>query len=98
MERNENVFAHRGGLILALGILSWLFCPLLALFLGWFFCPLLAVLAWGMGAGDLEKMRQGTMDNAGEGLTKAGTKLGKWLVVVFVLSIVVMFVLSAIVR
>ncbi len=55
---------HRGGLILALGILGWAVCAVFAPF------------AWGMGSGDLKAMRSGEMNPEGMGLTQAGMILG----------------------
>lgn len=63
--RRRNQVPHRGGLILALGILSWVIS-----------CPLFGVIAWIMGSGDLREMRAGRMDNSGMGLTQAGQILG----------------------
>jgi predicted RNA-binding Zn-ribbon protein involved in translation (DUF1610 family) len=55
---------HRGGTILALGILGWVIC-----------FPM-GIAAWIMGNEDLRKMDQGQMDPSGEGLTRAGRILG----------------------
>jgi len=55
---------HRGGLILAFGILAWMTCFLFG------------VAAWAMGVEDLRAMRAGEMDPSGEGLTRAGMILG----------------------
>ena len=55
---------HRGGTILALGILGWVVC-----------FPL-GIAAWVMGNEDLAKMERGQMDRSGEGLTRAGRILG----------------------
>jgi hypothetical protein len=55
---------HRGGTILALGILGWVVC-----------FPL-GIAAWVMGNEDLAKMDRGQMDRSGEGLTRAGRILG----------------------
>jgi len=55
---------HRGGMLLAFGILG-LLC-----------CIIFGILAWVMGSGDLTEMAEGRMDPAGEGLTKAGKILG----------------------
>ncbi|MGC1272859.1 MAG: zinc ribbon domain-containing protein [Planctomycetaceae bacterium] len=55
---------HRGGLILAFGILAWMTCFLFG------------VAAWAMGVEDLRAMRAGEMDATGEGLTRAGMILG----------------------
>jgi hypothetical protein len=61
---------HRGGLILALG--------LIALIGGWmFWLPLvLGPVAWVMGRSDLHEIREGRMDPEGLGLTQAGHVLG----------------------
>lgn len=56
--------AHRGGLVLALGIIGVLFCNLLGPF------------AWAMGQNDLRAMRQNQMDPGGMGMTQAGMILG----------------------
>ena len=58
---------HRGTLILTLGIIS----IALGMLCGIFGLPL-GIAAWVMGRHDLMKMRQRTMDPAGEGLTQAG--------------------------
>lgn len=55
---------HRGPAILVLGIL------------GLIMCQPLAIVAWFMGANDLEKMKNGNMDSSGRDLTKAGRILG----------------------
>lgn len=55
---------HRGGLILAFGILGWVVC-----------LPF-GIAAWVMGNNDLSEMAGGRMDPAGEGLTRAGKILG----------------------
>lgn len=55
---------HRGGLILAFGILGWVVC-----------LPF-GIAAWVMGNNDLGEMAAGRMDPAGEGLTRAGKILG----------------------
>jgi predicted Zn finger-like uncharacterized protein len=57
---------HRGGLVLALGIgaIVGSFCAPFGLVLG--------VLAWVLGRSDLNKMKKGEMDPAGEGMTQGG--------------------------
>jgi hypothetical protein len=55
---------HRGGLVLALGLL------------GIFFCSVLCIAAWIMGATDLREIRAGRMDQGGYGLTMAGMIIG----------------------
>ena len=66
---------HRGGLVLALGIMSWMVT-----------CPVLSVIAWWMGMTDLREIREGRMDPSGGGLTQAGMVLGMiytllWMIV-----------------
>lgn len=56
--------AHRGGLILAFGLLGWVVC-----------FPF-GIAAWIMGNHDLREMTGGRMDRSGEGLTRAGKILG----------------------
>jgi len=55
---------HRGGLILALGILGLVVCGFIAPF------------AWIMGKGDLAEIDGGRMDPEGRGLTQAGMICG----------------------
>lgn len=54
----------RGGMLLTFGIF------------GMVCCIVFAVLAWVMGSSDLKEIREGRMDPAGEGLTKAAKILG----------------------
>jgi predicted Zn finger-like uncharacterized protein len=56
---------HRGGTILALGILSFFFVPII-----------LGPMAWIMGNTDLAEMRAGRMDREGESQTNAGRVCG----------------------
>jgi len=60
----RNLIPHRGGLVLAMGILGWLFCPVLGPF------------AWAMGSADLREMRAGSMDSGGSATTQIGMILG----------------------
>lgn len=55
---------HRGGVILALGIL------------GLVVCCFLGIIAWVMGNNDLREMDAGRMDPTGRGLTNAGRICG----------------------
>jgi hypothetical protein len=66
---------HRGAVILALGILSWVSCPVFGL------------IAWIMGNADLNRMRAGRMEMDGFTLTQAGRLLG----LIHVLLIIVAF-------
>lgn len=67
---------HRGGLILALGILSLIVCAPLGVF------------AWAMGSSDLEMMRRGRMDRSGEGVTQAGYVCGIIGTVFFAIGVI----------
>lgn len=58
------VAPHRGGLILVLGLLSWVGCPVVSF------------AAWIMGSHDLREMRAGRMDRSGEAPTLAGMIFG----------------------
>ena len=55
---------HRGGMILAFGIL------------GIMVCAIFGILAWTMGAADLKAMDDGRMDPEGRGMTRAGQIIG----------------------
>ena len=67
--------AHRGGTILALGLVGIL-C-----------CNLLGIAAWIMAATDLSAMHAGRMDPGGKGLTIAGMVLGIIATIIFAISI-----------
>jgi hypothetical protein len=62
--RRRDMMPHRGGMILTLGLLGILLCPLTSPF------------AWVMGNTDLVEIRNQRMDPDGEGLTQAGRILG----------------------
>lgn len=66
---------HRGGLILAFGLLAWVTCTLFG------------VAAWVMAVDDLRAMRSGEMDASGESLTRTGMYLGIANVVLVAVSI-----------
>lgn len=70
---------HRGGMILALGILSWA--------IG---CPIFGVMAWVMGSSDLRDMQRGIMDARGMGLTQAGQIIGMVHSIIMLLFLVVL--------
>lgn len=55
---------HRGGMILAFGILSFVICCLFG------------IAAWVMGNNDLREMNAGLMDPEGRSLTQAGRLVG----------------------
>jgi len=79
--------AHRGGLILALAVISWV--------VG---CPIFGLFAWIMGSGDLREMRLGRMDPSGMGMTQAGQIIGMihsiLVIIGFVIFIFVMMLVA----
>ncbi len=77
---------HRGTLILVLGIL------------GIVVCPICGIAAWIMGNGDLAEMEAGSMDPEGLGTTKAGKICGMIATILMIVMIVIyalIFVLAA---
>ena len=68
------VAPHRGGLILALGLIGFVIS-----------CPIFSLMAWVMGSHDLSEMRAGRMDRSGEGITQAGLVLGMILSLLWIL-------------
>lgn len=71
--------AHRGGMILTLGILA-IVCNVLAI-------P--GIMAWIMGSGDLKKMDAGIMDPEGRGMTQAGMIMGIVMSIFVIIGIVI---------
>jgi hypothetical protein len=72
---------HRGPLVLVLGIISIVAAP--AVMCCYFLGPVvplvglgLGIPAWVLGRRDLERMKQGTMDPEGEGVTQGGMICG----------------------
>lgn len=74
---------HRGGLILAFGIL------------GLIFCQIFGILAWVMGNSDLRQMEQGTVDPSGRDLTQAGKICGMISVILLAIVLAVFLILLA---
>ncbi len=72
---------HRGGVVLALGILGIVVC---------FIC---GIVAWVMGNNDLREMAAGTMDPAGRGLTQAGKICGMIGVILAIVGIFIWLVI-----
>ena len=60
----QSIKAHRGILILILGLV------------GMVCCPFIGIIAWVMGNSDMKAMAAGTMDRNGEGMTKVGKIFG----------------------
>jgi hypothetical protein len=75
---------HRGGLILALGILAFVLCGIFT-----------AIPAWIMGNSDLKAMDAGQMDPSGRGLTQAGKIFGMIAILLNVVGLVVVIILVA---
>ena len=69
---------HRGTIVLVLGIL------------GLVVCPICGIIAWVMGNTDLREMEAGRMDPSGQGLTKAGKICGMIGVALAVLWVVLL--------
>ena len=79
------VEAHRGGAILALGII------------GIVICGICGIIAWVMGNTDLAKMKAGRMDRSGEGMTQAGRILGIISTVLMILLVIwIVFVMGVV--
>jgi predicted Zn finger-like uncharacterized protein len=77
-----NYAPHRGGMILAFGLIG---------LIGGFVLPVVpivfAIIAWVMGNADLAEIRAGRMDPEGEGMTQAGRIMGMIAVILFIVSI-----------
>jgi hypothetical protein len=75
-ERERDVYErdHRGGLMLALGLIGLLACA-----------PV-GIAAWLMSTSDLKAMERGEMDPEGKGLTTAGKVIGIVATIYFVLQ------------
>jgi hypothetical protein len=67
---------HRGGLILALGLIGIMVCPITGIF------------AWFLGGSDLKDMEDGLMDPSGKGLTSAGRIIGLVATILMVIQII----------
>ena len=71
-----NYLPHRGGLILAFGIMAIVVFPIFGPF------------AWIMGNTDLREIRDGRMDPEGEGMTQTGRILGMVATIIAAVSII----------
>ena len=81
---NRYLVPHRGGLILALGLIGFVVS-----------CPIFSLMAWVMGSHDLNEMRAGRMDRQGEGMTQAGQVLGMILSALWILGgVITLFVIG----
>lgn len=81
--RRDRLAPHRGGMILAFGILAIIGIGAII------FGP----LAWFLGNADLAEMRAGRMDPSGEGQTNTGRILGMIATLLTVLSVIAVCVL-----
>jgi len=75
-ERPHYEEPHRGGLILALGIMGFAVCGVCGIF------------AWFMGSADIKKMDAGQMNPEGRGLTQAGKIMGLISMIFMILSVI----------
>lgn len=71
---------HRGGLMLALGII------------GLVVCPIVGIAAWVMASNDLRAIEEGRMDPEGKQFTQVGKILGIVASILFALQAVLMLV------
>ena len=69
---------HRGGLMLALGII------------GLVVCPIVGIAAWMMAANDLKAMDEGRMDPEGRQFTQVGKILGIVATILFIIQMVLL--------
>ena len=83
-EPSGQVESHRGAVVLVLGIL------------GLIVCPIIGIIAWVMGNTDLQKMQAGQMDREGEGLTKAGKICGMISVILAIVMILIWILIMVI--
>ena len=74
--------AHRGSLILTLGIIS-IFCNVAA-------AP--GIMAWVMGRADLKQMDAGRMDPEGRGSTQAGMIMGMIMTIFAIIGLVFLII------
>lgn len=79
-ERRDYEQEHRGGLILALGIIGLVMS-----------CFPVGIVAWVMGNGDLKAMEEGRMDPEGKQLTQVGKILGMVSVILAVVGMCLAF-------
>jgi hypothetical protein len=70
---------HRGGMILAMGLLALVLFPYVTIVCG--------PMAWVMGNSDLAEIRAERMDPSGEGLVQAGRVLGIIATLLFALGV-----------
>ena len=77
---HRNLAPHRGGTIIALGIVALVLLPCSTIICG--------PLAWIMGNSDLAEIRAGRMDPSGEGMVQAGRILGMISTGLFVLVMI----------
>ena len=75
---------HRGTLILVLGIV------------GLVACPIVGVAAWIMGRGDLRKIDAGEMDREGRQLTQVGMILGIVATILLALQFVLLVIYAVV--
>jgi predicted Zn finger-like uncharacterized protein len=81
--RGGNYVPHRGGMILAFGLIGLVGHMLIPI------APIIfAIIAWVMGNTDLAEMRAGRMDPEGEGMTQAGRIMGMISVILAIVGVI----------
>ena len=78
-ERRDYEMDHRGGLILALGIIGLVMS-----------CGPVGIAAWIMGNNDMKAMEAGQMNPEGKQLTQVGKILGMVSTILFIIGMCVM--------
>jgi hypothetical protein len=63
-DRYHRLPDHRGGLVLAFGIMAWILCGIFG------------IVAFIMGTSDIRAMKEGRMDPSGKTLTEVGRWIG----------------------
>jgi hypothetical protein len=81
---NRHFRPHRGGAVLALGII------------GLVLCCICGIIAWSMGNADLKEMAAGRMDPSGEGITNAGKICGMVSVIIACVVAVIYLLMFAV--
>ena len=82
--RTQDLHPDRGGFIFTFGFISF-FVPVLGLVFG--------PIAWSMGSTDLKRMRSGTMDISGRGLTQIGYTLGIFTTIIWMITAATLLVI-----
>jgi predicted Zn finger-like uncharacterized protein len=85
--RGGGYMPHRGGMILAFGLVGLVGMGLFPVGL------IFAIIAWIMGNSDMAEIRTGRMDPEGEGMTQAGRIMGMISTIIHIVSLVLAVVI-----